>query len=412
MANNKLSITILEKYQTLLDNVLKRSSHTECLMPFTNSLKRPFEQNINTGGSKDSALLFGTFCIQVPYELIYAVGGQPLRLCMGGTETANLVDNQLPKLACRLIKSLTGYIKLETPFFKQIKYFVLPTTCDWKVKHFERLTPNNNKWVMELPHSKDNELSQKRWFTEIVNFKEWLEKQSGIKIRKKNLLESVLVIQKAQKEYGKFINLRRSGIVSGCEALLVANSYFYLHVAEWTDALENLNRAVIQETKSNQDGLQNNKPRILLAGSPVIFPNFKLPMVLEDAGCTIVADELCSSERIFSDVVSVDDKTENGLLKAIADRYLLPCTCPTFNGNQTRLKRLQKLICENRIDGVVYYVLSGCHPYDIESFDIENVIKKQGIPFIKIETDYYDEDAGQLKTRIEAFAEMLENNVN
>ncbi len=403
--NNRLLNTILERYQSLFDQILQSSSYSVPLLPFIGSLKMPFEQDAEIENAADKELRFGTFCVQAPEELIYAVGGQPVRLCMGDTDTADFADDQLPKLACRLIKSLAGYMKLETPFFKRIKHFVLPTTCDWKVKHFERLNPGANKWVMEFPHNKESEISRQRWFSETVRLKEWLEKQSGVKIRKKNLLDSIRLVQNAQKEHNEFIKFRRTGLVSGSEALLVANAYFYMHIAGWTTALKNLNCAVREKAGRNE--LPDNSPRILLTGSPVIFPNFKLPMILEEAGCVITADELCSSERIFSDVVSVDDKTESGLLQAISDRYLLPCTCPTFNGNSARLKRLRELIRENKIDGVVYYVLNGCHPYDIESFDIEKSIKEMKIPFIKIETDYSTEDTGQLRTRIEAFTEMF-----
>jgi len=38
---------------------------------------------------------------------------------------------------------------------------------------------------------------------------------------------------------------------------------------------------------------------------------------------------------------------------------------------------------------------------------MEKRLEKEGIPLLRIETDYSDEDAGQLKTRIEAFLEMI-----
>ncbi len=409
MVNNERILTdILEECQNVIDEILEESLYPDELKPFADSLKTPFLLDVD----RDNNSTFGTFCIQVPEELIYAVGGKPVRLCMGVAESAELADNHLPKLACRLIRSLIGYTKLQAPYFNQIKNFVLPTTCDWKVKHFESMNPGSNICVMEFPHNKDSEISQQRWFTEIVQLKEWLEKQSGNKIKRKNLLDAVRMVQKAQEEYYRYNKFRRSGFIAGCEAFIVSNAYFYLHVSEWTLFLERLNRKIEKTVNSGHEKIADNRPRILLTGSPVIFPNFKLPKILEEAGCRIVVDELCSSERIFSDITSIDDKTKNGILKAISDRYLLPCTCPTFRDNGNRSKRLEELIDQNRIDGVVYYVLSGCHPYDIESFNIERLIKEKGIRFLKIETDYSNEDSGQLKTRVEAFVEMLKNCVH
>ncbi|MHC4455054.1 MAG: 2-hydroxyacyl-CoA dehydratase, partial [Planctomycetota bacterium] len=248
----------------------------------------------------------------------------------------------------------------------------------------------------------------KKWFSEIVRLKEWLEKQSGKKICRQDILAGISLVHEAQNTYNKFLSFRREGYISGCEAMLISNASFYLHLKEWTNALNKLNQAILDSKGFYSKSVEKQQLRILLTGSPFIFPNFKIPLLLEETGCLIVADELCSSERIFADVVTVDDKTETGLLHAISDRYLLPCTCPTFSTNKNRLKKLLEFVHQFKIDGVVYHVLKGCHPYDIESFQIEKSVKEKNIPFLKIETDYSQEDTGQIKTRIEAFSEMLQ----
>lgn len=407
MNNERLSKTVLDNLQSLLDEIVSDSPYKQGLLYFADSLIKPFDRYIEPEKAFDSELIFGTFCVQVPEELIYAVGGQPVRLDIGIAETAELSDSHLPKLACPLVRSLTGFMNLKTPYLEYIKNVIVPTTCDWKVKLFGQIDSEYNIWTMELPHQRDTEISGNRWFSEIVRVKKWIEKISRKKIRKQNLIEGIRLVQKAQTEYSKFLSFRRQGIVSGSEAILVSNAYFYLHVKEWTRTLDWLNQEITENKSYDSVDIAEQRSRVLLTGSPVVFPNFKIPLLLEDAGCRIVADELCSSERMFFDVVAVDDTTESGLLRAISDRYLLPCTCPTFSSNKNRLKRLLELIHQNRISGVVYHVLKGCHPYDIESFDIEKSIKEKKIPFLKIETDYSNEDAGQLKTRIEAFAEML-----
>jgi benzoyl-CoA reductase/2-hydroxyglutaryl-CoA dehydratase subunit BcrC/BadD/HgdB len=43
----------------------------------------------------------------------------------------------------------------------------------------------------------------------------------------------------------------------------------------------------------------------------------------------------------------------------------------------------------------------------MESGPVEKELEKSGIPTLRLETDYSQEDAGQLKTRIEAFVERL-----
>lgn len=39
---------------------------------------------------------------------------------------------------------------------------------------------------------------------------------------------------------------------------------------------------------------------------------------------------------------------------------------------------------------------------------IDNLMKKEGISMLRIETDYSPEDVEQLRTRIEAFIEMIQ----
>ncbi len=43
----------------------------------------------------------------------------------------------------------------------------------------------------------------------------------------------------------------------------------------------------------------------------------------------------------------------------------------------------------------------------IEAYKVKKHADKMGVPFLRIETDYSMEDMGQLKTRIEAFLELI-----
>jgi benzoyl-CoA reductase/2-hydroxyglutaryl-CoA dehydratase subunit BcrC/BadD/HgdB len=65
------------------------------------------------------------------------------------------------------------------------------------------------------------------------------------------------------------------------------------------------------------------------------------------------------------------------------------------------------MIRDYQIEGIVYHVLRGCLVYDFEYKQIEEDIGKLGIPIIRLETDYNEEDIEQLRIRIEAFIEMI-----
>jgi benzoyl-CoA reductase/2-hydroxyglutaryl-CoA dehydratase subunit BcrC/BadD/HgdB len=94
------------------------------------------------------------------------------------------------------------------------------------------------------------------------------------------------------------------------------------------------------------------------------------------------------------------------MIEAIVDRYMrIDCAC--FTPNEERLDNIVAMAKDLRADGVVHYSLSFCQPYAIESFKVERALKKAGIPMLAIETDYSMQDVEQLKTRVEAFVEML-----
>ena len=70
-------------------------------------------------------------------------------------------------------------------------------------------------------------------------------------------------------------------------------------------------------------------------------------------------------------------------------------------------RHVVNLVQEYNIQGVVQNILQYCHTYNVEAKVIETCLKGINIPSIKIETDYSQEDMGQIQTRLEAFNELL-----
>ena len=91
----------------------------------------------------------------------------------------------------------------------------------------------------------------------------------------------------------------------------------------------------------------------------------------------------------------------------IADRYM-KTNCACFTPNKERLDDIVRLAKEYQVSGVIHYNLQFCHTYANEAVLVEQTLEKEGIPLLRIETDYTDEDIGQLRTRIDAFLEMIQ----
>jgi benzoyl-CoA reductase/2-hydroxyglutaryl-CoA dehydratase subunit BcrC/BadD/HgdB len=145
----------------------------------------------------------------------------------------------------------------------------------------------------------------------------------------------------------------------------------------------------------------------MLTGSPVVFPNIKVPMLIDEMGGALVADETCMGDRFMYDPLVIADPSFDGVMRAMANRYIRPCTCPTFWDASARIFRLKQMVKDNKVDGVVYHVLRGCLVYDFEYQIIEREFDKLKIPIIRLESDYNDEDIEQLRVRIEAFIELI-----
>jgi benzoyl-CoA reductase/2-hydroxyglutaryl-CoA dehydratase subunit BcrC/BadD/HgdB len=174
----------------------------------------------------------------------------------------------------------------------------------------------------------------------------------------------------------------------------------------FTQNLEILNDELAERVAAGVSPFQKGAKRVMVSGCPSVMGNWKVHSLVEQAGAAIVADESCTGSRYFEHLV---DETAQGLdaqLTVIADRYLkVNCSC--FTPNSERLDDVKRLAQDFRADGVVHYVLQYCHTYNVEAIRVEAALKAANVPSLKIVTDYSEEDAGQLRTRIEAFLEQL-----
>ena len=189
--------------------------------------------------------------------------------------------------------------------------------------------------------------------------------------------------------------------------MAILNAASYMTAGEWGRALHSVNETLKKRIAEKKTVTSKKLPRILLTGSPIVFPNIKIPLLIEENGGIVAGDETCMGERGMWDPAVITDNSFDGMINALANRALRPCPCPTFADNSQRIYRIKQLIKENQIQGVIYHVLRGCLVYDFEYKRIEDELGKLGIPVIRLESDYNEEDIEQLRIRIEAFIELI-----
>lgn len=354
----------------------------------------------------------GTTCIQVPEELIYALGAYPVRLCNGSYHFDQVGADFMPAKSCSLVKATLGMLtgKQHVPDFGKLDLIVNPTTCDQKKKASAMM--EGMGYVihdLEMPNVKESEAAREYWQRSVRLLAERLCRLTGRRLKRGNLMAAMAKVRRAQAAFRRLDNFRQAQPVTflGKDAFLVTNAYFFDDIDRWTEAVERLNEELERRQQDGVSAAQKKAPRILYTGSPPIFPNLKVPLLVEESGGVIVADETCSANRMLYDMTAVDEWLINDMVDSLADRYLKPCTCPIFTRNDDRQRRILELAARFKADGVIYQSLAGCQVYEMEQKSIADLLNGQGLPMLYIETDYSPDDMGQLSTRIEAFLESI-----
>lgn len=111
-------------------------------------------------------------------------------------------------------------------------------------------------------------------------------------------------------------------------------------------------------------------------------------------------------ERGTQALTAESGRTVDELLDAIADRYL-KIDCAIFTPNESRVEHILAMARTLGAEGVIHYGLLFCSPYQIEAGPVERRLEREGLPTLRIDTDYGQEDTGQIQTRVEAFIERL-----
>lgn len=353
----------------------------------------------------------GTMCIQIPSEIIYALDGVPVRLCNGFYTDDEIGGDLMPQKSCPLVKATVGWFASDN-FTDKPDIVFSPTTCDQKTKAGTIIESFGNTVIdVGFPRTKESEESREYWRSSVKRFAVQLSKFQKKKLTRSNLQHAIQKIGYAQSLYHRLADFRKNNAVPilGVDMFLVTNAFFFDKIDSWIDAAEKLIQELEQRAAQNIHVGGKISPRIVYTGSPPIFPNYKIPLIIESSDALIVADETCSSNRMFNDMAAVDEWNLYDMMDSISDKYLKACTCPVFSKNDDRIRRIIQLVRSYKGDGVIYQAFAGCQVYEMEQRSVLEAMEREGIPILYIESDYSPSQQGQLTTRVEAFVESLKN---
>lgn len=359
---------------------------------------------------KKGGKVFGTFCVYVPDEIVFAADAIATGLCGGSQFWVPGGEKVLPTNTCPLIKASVGArIDRTCPFFRIADMYVGETTCDGKKKAWEILAEDVPVHVMNLPQMKRAKDVQ-AWAEEIETFKNIVEEFTGNKVTADKLAESIKLINNKRKALERLYDLRKNETLplSGCDALLISQIAFYDDPARFTQMTNKLCDELEERVADGVSVVPAGTKRIMLTGTPLAIPNWKLHNIVETSGAAVVCEEMCTGTRYFEKLVDESGTTLEEQYQALANRYMnINCAC--FTPNSGRIDDILRLAKEYKVDGIIDVNLKFCNLYDTEGYFVERAMEEAGIPVLGIETDYTDSDAQQLRTRVSAFIEMLNN---
>lgn len=358
---------------------------------------------------KKGQKVFGTFCVYVPDEVVIAADGIVTGLCGGSQFWVPDGEAVLPKSTCPLIKASVGARLGKTcPFFRIADMYVGETTCDGKKKAWEILGEDVPMYIMDMPQMKRTKDVEK-WADEVKEFAGVVENFTGNKITPEKLREAIHIINEKRKALARVYEARKAEKlpISGKDTLLMMQIAFFDDPVRCAQMANKLADELEQRIKDGVSVFPEGTKRILVTGTPMAIPNWKLHHIIETSGGAVVCEETCTGTRYFENLVDETKETLQEQYQAIARRYMgINCAC--FTPNHGRVDDILRLAKEYRVDGVIDVNLKFCCLYDTEGYTVEKALKEAGIPVLGIETDYTDTDAEQLRTRIEAFIEMLD----
>jgi benzoyl-CoA reductase/2-hydroxyglutaryl-CoA dehydratase subunit BcrC/BadD/HgdB len=353
--------------------------------------------------------IIGTFCVYVPEELILAADGVCIGLCAGADVGSDEAEKYVPRNTCALIKAFLGF-KLAglCPYVELTDLIVGETTCDGKKKAYEIFDEITKKvYVMELPNKKGED-GRRLWRNEIKRFAEKLEVLTSKEITLEKLRESSKIVNAKRKALQRLSAVRTAdpSPISGLDALLVNQVSFYDDPIRFAAKTNELCDELERRVKEGSGVAEKGSPRVLISGSPMAIPNWKLHAIIEGSGATVIGEESCVGERDFRTLLDENFSSVEQAIDKLAERTLtIDCAC--FTPNTERLDNIREMVTRLNAQGVIHYALQFCTPYMMEAFKAKRVVDAMEVPYLRIESDYSMEDMGQLGTRIGAFLEII-----
>jgi benzoyl-CoA reductase/2-hydroxyglutaryl-CoA dehydratase subunit BcrC/BadD/HgdB len=334
-------------------------------------------------------------CSYVPEEIVLAAGFRPRRFL----PEARPADAWIHPNTCGYVKNVLA-AALDSEDLGVVG-IIIANSCDAMRRLYDLWTgyvPRVRAFLLDVP-KKDDEDSITFFAAELARLSEWLHRElGGTRVTRKNLGEAVRTCNQTRALMGEVFGLQ-SALPSGIPGAQVFDLCLAGAAALRADFADDIRRLLAGGK------LENGKartPRIVVGGG--LKCERHVVAELENAGADVVALDTCIGLRHYEGFV----EEASDQISALARRYLTRRACARMEGLERQIRYMKKLADDTRADGIVYCTLKFCDPclYDVPL--ISSTIRELGLPILWLEDDYASSSLGQMRTRIAAFLEIIQ----
>ena len=357
--------------------------------------------------------VIGYLCIYPPMEMMTALDILPYRIFGDTREPITQADSCLPNIVCPFLRSTLDLgLKGNYDFLDGV---VMAHACEVgeKLIHIWRTySPLPYSFYIDTPHKKQGMAALEYHERLLGDFMKSLESFTGKELSTEKLNQAIIAHNQQRALVRELYEMRKLDppLISGVEILQVMKALMSIPIEEGNELLQE----IISEVKGRKDR-PTRGTRLLIWGS--LIDDIALIEVIEGAGAKVVMDDNCVGSRFYFPDVEISTEPVN----ALARRYLVDLKCPrTFVGAvigetrkdymadlETRFGYLRRYAEEWNAKGVILYALRYCdiHAYEVPL--IRDYLNSVGLPSIYLEHDYSELALAPLRTRVQAFLEVL-----
>jgi len=285
--------------------------------------------------------------------------------------------------------------------------FLIASTCPCSggIAVLENLAHMFNKdlFVLNVPQE-ESEQNVQYLADQIKNMIDFITRHTGVPLDENKLRQAVEKTNRARKIMRDMYRLAQK-VPSPTDGRLLINFGIVMLLFLGTDSAIEIAQAYKDEFSARIDngiqGVVDEKLRLLWIQNRIQFKNPLVDLLEKEYQANIVCDEL---NDIYWDPVDPDDPYTGMARRAIAK--------PLNVNMQSRVRHLQKLARDYKLDGAINPCHWGCRQGTGARGLISEGLKEINVPVLNLEVDCMDTRnfaEGQLRTRIEAFVEMLES---